>query len=162
MLHGQAAEKTLIKITWFTCSQGARSDIHAKRIFSCQRASIVKLGKTSNSIENFFCVNRKFEIFPNIFLFTGADRNRTDDLLVANQPLSQLSYGPGINPADRPVLRQLILFRIQLTRHARIAIPSTEIPINRKTVPITAQVKVTESVNILTPYRFSVAPHDRF
>jgi hypothetical protein len=25
---------------------------------------------------------------------TGADRTRTDDLLVANQTLSQLSYGP--------------------------------------------------------------------
>ncbi len=28
------------------------------------------------------------------FLGSGADRNRTDDLLVANQALSRLSYGP--------------------------------------------------------------------
>ena len=29
------------------------------------------------------------------YLVDGADRDRTDDLLVANQMLSQLSYRPG-------------------------------------------------------------------
>ena len=28
----------------------------------------------------------------------GADRDRTDDLLVANEALSQLSYSPGLEP----------------------------------------------------------------
>ncbi len=33
-------------------------------------------------------------IFIDYTGFTGADRSRTDDLLDANQALSQLSYGP--------------------------------------------------------------------
>ena len=28
------------------------------------------------------------------FIFGGADRDRTDDLVIANDALSQLSYGP--------------------------------------------------------------------
>ena len=32
---------------------------------------------------------------------SGADRNRTDDLLVANQALSRLSYGPMAPPILR-------------------------------------------------------------
>jgi hypothetical protein len=31
-----------------------------------------------------------------VILRSGADRNRTDDLLVANQALSRLSYGPRV------------------------------------------------------------------
>jgi hypothetical protein len=35
-------------------------------------------------------------------LWYGADRSRTDDLLNANQALSQLSYGPALQePEDR-------------------------------------------------------------
>ena len=33
----------------------------------------------------------------------GASRDRTDDLLVANQALSQLSYGP-LEPEDREMV----------------------------------------------------------
>ena len=35
--------------------------------------------------------------------FPGADRDRTDDLLVANQALSQLSYGPVQDSAGRRI-----------------------------------------------------------
>ena len=36
----------------------------------------------------------------------GADRDRTDDPLVANQVLSQLSYSPAIRPASSPITRR--------------------------------------------------------
>ncbi len=59
--------------------------------------------------------------------FPGADRDRTDDLLVANQALSQLSYGPSrrkqANLAD-----QRILSLIQPTNQANTAMTRTPIP----------------------------------
>jgi hypothetical protein len=38
---------------------------------------------------------------PDIWLPGGADRDRTGDLLLAKQALSQLSYGPDQMPDDR-------------------------------------------------------------
>ena len=38
---------------------------------------------------------------PTSVLWHGADRSRTDDLLNANQALSQLSYGPGVREQNR-------------------------------------------------------------
>ena len=35
----------------------------------------------------------------------GADRDRTDDLLNANQALFQLSYGPETKKSNRPFVR---------------------------------------------------------
>ncbi len=60
-------------------------------------------------------------------LRTGADRSRTDDLLVANQSLSQLSYGPDL-PDRLETAAHRILSRIHPNNHARIAMPKTAIP----------------------------------
>ena len=60
-------------------------------------------------------------------LFHGADRNRTDDLLVANQSLSQLSYGP----LSGAVSVHPNLFRIQLTNQPKMATTKTIKPSHR-------------------------------
>ena len=41
-----------------------------------------------------FVLNKAGAIAPREVRHGGANRDRTDDLLVANQTLSQLSYGP--------------------------------------------------------------------
>ena len=46
---------------------------------------------------------RKFEIRSPIRRPTGADRDRTGNLRVANAALSQLSYGPGAKTRSRLV-----------------------------------------------------------
>jgi hypothetical protein len=64
-----------------------------RRIFSCvlqeQRASILR----GNSGDLYF----KLQILNRLQLFGGAGRDRTGDLLVANEALSQLSYSPTIS-----------------------------------------------------------------
>ena len=56
--------------------------------------------------------------------FYGADRDRTDDLLVANQSLSQLSYGPLFHSPCQ-LLSYSNLSRIQPTNQPIIAIAKT-------------------------------------
>ena len=43
-------------------------------------------------------VNARVLLAKNVSKFGGAERVRTDDLLNANQPLFQLSYGPSNSP----------------------------------------------------------------
>jgi hypothetical protein len=57
---------------------------------------------------------------PTSVLRNGADRSRTDDLLNANQALSQLSYGPGIRRQDR-------MSDVRRERCAGVATPLTSV-----------------------------------
>ena len=46
----------------------------------------------------------------------GANRDRTDDLMLAKHALSQLSYGPSFAPADGRSFGGQALFRIRIRR----------------------------------------------
>ena len=62
----------------------------------------MKLPPSAVCRRRFTFVNRhQFPIFKKQNLSGGADRDRTCDLLNANQALSQLSYSPIINRGDR-------------------------------------------------------------
>ena len=41
-----------------------------------------------------------------VLLFGGASRDRTDDLLLAKQALSQLSYGPSLSDSEAGRLKK--------------------------------------------------------
>jgi hypothetical protein len=62
----------------------------------------------------------------------GARRDRTDDLLVANQTLSQLSYGP-VGPSQKSKIRNNLLLssELSLCTTTMVGLGRLELPTSR-------------------------------
>ncbi len=57
----------------------------------------------------------------------GARRDRTDDLLLAKQALSQLSYGPGISARTQASIRSLHQTHMALVGLGRLELPTSRL-----------------------------------
>src|SRR3984957_15139744 len=62
------------------------------------------LGGSGSASQQFLLIGLRFSSYE-IDFYGGAERDRTADLLVANEALSQLSYSPPPNPHRTPLSR---------------------------------------------------------